>query len=90
MLRLMKVFFGFLSEEESKRGRGTGKAPVAVALSLDKAGRPEFIKTQILAKVDGNTITGFAKKTVESGSTISSDGLSMYHKLSKNGCEHIS
>lgn len=83
-------FFGSPSEGEGKRGRGTDKAPVVVALSLDEQGHPEYIKAQVLRKVNSNTITDFAKGTIESGSTISSDGLNVYHKLSKNGYEHIS
>jgi transposase-like protein len=83
-------FFGSPSEGEGKRGRGTDKAPVVVALSLDEEGNPEFIKAQVLGKVDSNSITDFAEGAIESGSTISSDGLAVYHKLSKNGYEHIS
>ena len=83
-------FFGSPSEGEGKRGRGTDKAPVVVALSLDEAGCPEFIKAQVLAKVDGSSITDFAEEAIENGSTICSDGLAVYHVLSKKGFEHIS
>ena len=81
-------FFGSPSEGEGKRGRGTDKTPVVVGLSLDEEGRPEFIKAQILEKVDGVSIAEFAKETIEPGAMISSDGLAVYNKLAESGFDH--
>ncbi len=77
-------FFGSPSAGEGKRGRGTDKAPVAVALSLDEKGNPEYVKAGVLKTVDSATIMEFTNHAVEEGSTISSDGLAVYRKLSEN------
>lgn len=89
LIEIDEGFFGTPSEGKGKRGRGTDKSPVVVGLSLDEAGRPEFIKAKVLKKVDGTSITDFAEKTIKADSTISSDGLSVYNKLSENSYEHI-
>jgi transposase-like protein len=82
-------FFGSPSEGEGKRGRGTDKAPVVIGLSLDKAGYPEFIKAQVLQSVDSESIAKFAHSAVEEGSSIASDGLSVYRKLAEKGYVHL-
>lgn len=87
-IELDEGFFGSPSKGEGKRGRGTDKAPVVVGLSLDEKGKPKFIKAQVLEAVDGYSVVRFAKDTVAEGSTISSDGLAAYNKLSENGFEH--
>lgn len=81
-------FFGSPSKGEGKRGRGTDKAPVVVGLSLDEQGNPEYIKAQVLKTVDGDSLAGFASEAVEEGSTVSSDGLPAYNKLTEHGFEH--
>jgi transposase-like protein len=80
-------FFGS-PDEGGKRGRGSDKTPVVVALSLGENGKPEHLKAQVLGVVDGESILGFAKKSVRQGSTVRSDGLSVYNKLGKNGYVH--
>ena len=80
-------FFGSPGEG-GKRGRGTDKAPVVVGLSLDKYGNPEFIKAQVLAKVDGESVAEFTEENVKKSSTVSTDGLTIYNKLAKIGFMH--
>jgi transposase-like protein len=82
-------FFGSPSEGEGKRGRGTDKAPVVIGLSLDEAGHPEFVKAKVLETVDGESIVDFAHAAVEEGSSIASDGLSIYRKLAEKGYIHL-
>lgn len=84
-IELDEGFFGSPSEGAGKRGRGTDKTPVAVGLSLDDDGRPQFIKAAILEKVDGDAVAAFAETHIERGSTIGSDGLSVYKKLPEKG-----
>jgi transposase-like protein len=81
-------FFGSPSEGKGKRGRGTEKTPVVVGLSLDRSGRPEFIKAKVLGKVDGASIASVAGETMQPGAIISSDGLSAYKKLTQSGFGH--
>jgi len=80
------VFFG-APAENGKRGRGTDKTPAIVALSLDDEGHPEYVKIQIVDSVDGATIAETAKATVQSGSTIRTDGLNSYKALNREGYE---
>lgn len=87
-IELDEGFFGSPSEGEGKRGRGTDKNPVVVGLSLDEGGNPEFMKAKVLEKVDGKSIADFAEATTKAGSTISSDGLAAYRKLSEKGFDH--
>jgi len=58
-------------------------------LSGYKAGHPEFIKAKVLQTVDSESIVNFARATVEEGSSIASDGLSVYRKLAENGYVHL-
>jgi len=81
-------FFGSPSEGEGKRGRGTDKTPVVVGLSLDEEGRPQFIKAQVLERVDGGSLVEFAKSAIKPGSRISSDGLRVYNKLTEHDYNH--
>ena len=83
-------FFGSPSEGEGKRGRGTDKAPVVIGLSLDEKGYPEFVKAKVLeTTVDGKAIADFTHTAVEEGSSIASDGLSIYRKLAEKGYIHL-
>jgi transposase-like protein len=87
-IELDEGFFGSPSTGEGKRGRGTDKAPVAVGLSLDEAGHPEFIKAYVLEAVNSDSINDFASAAIEKGSTVATDGLSVYRKLKENGYIH--
>jgi len=81
-------FFGSPSEGEGKRGRGTDKTPVFVGLSLDENGKPEYMKAKVIESVNGETVCKFAEESVEKGSSVSTDGLSVYNQLSSEGYEH--
>jgi transposase-like protein len=88
-MELDEGFFGTSSEGEGKRGRGTDKLPVAVALSLDEKGNPQFIKAKVLGKVDGDAVSAFAENAFETGASVSTDGLTVYNKLAEKGFKHI-
>lgn len=62
----------------SKRGRGTEKAKVFVALSLDGHGNPQYLKMGVTKNIKQTSVRKFANRTVVAGSTIRSDGYRSY------------
>jgi len=80
-------FFG-APTEGGKRGRGTDKTPVIVGVSLDKQGRPLYVKMSVAETIDGKTLTEFAKKSIVSGSSVFSDALRSYNALAANGYDN--
>ena len=63
-----------------KRGRGTDKMKIMVALSKSEAGRPKYLKMQVIDNLKGETISAFAEGNIEYGSAIQSDGYHSYRK----------
>ncbi|OXM83292.1 hypothetical protein CF651_26560 [Paenibacillus rigui] len=59
IVELDDAFFG-APTEGGKRGRGTEKTPVLVALSLDKKGCPKYLKMHVIPDVKGTTLVNFA------------------------------
>lgn len=57
-----------------KRGRGTEKSKVFVALSLDKKGSPLYLKMKPTENIKQKSVKKFALKHIAKGSTIRSDG----------------
>jgi transposase-like protein len=86
-----EMFIGSTSAE-TKRGRGTEKTPVLVAVSYTPvAGKGEvtgFAKLQAVKTVTEKTVVAFVQSQIESGSTIRTDGLSVYPSLEKYGYIH--
>jgi transposase-like protein len=84
IVEMDEAFFG-APTEGGKRGRGTEKTPVLVALSLDETGKPQFLKMDILDAVNGEEVGKSTKKSVAKGSEIRTDGLSVYLQLVEKG-----
>ena len=61
-----------------KRGRGTEKARVFVALSLDELGNPRFLKMQVTPNIKQASVKKFAHTAFADGSVIHSDGYRSY------------
>ena len=61
-----------------KRGRGTEKAKVFVALSLDALGNPRFLKMQVTPNIKQASVKKFAHTSFADGSVIHSDGYRSY------------
>lgn len=61
-----------------KRGRGTEKAKVFGALSLDHRGNPRYLKMQVTENIKKETVKSFAQSAFAEGSTIHSDGYRSY------------
>lgn len=63
-----------------KRGRGTDKAKVMAAVSLNEKGKPQFLKMQVVPNLRGKTIGAFAQNNIIPHSAIQSDALPSYRK----------
>lgn len=61
-----------------KRGRGTEKAKVFVALSLDEFGNPCHLKMTLTPNIKQASVRKFAHSTFAEGSTVRSDGYRSY------------
>lgn len=67
-------------DKNAKRGRGTTKMKIVVAVSKTDNGRPQFAKMQVVPNLKGITIGKFAKQNIAEGATVETDG---YHSLRK-------
>ena len=81
IVELDDAFFG-APTEDGKRGRGADKTPVIAGVSLDKQGRPQYVKMSVAGSIDGKTIKEFAKTNIVPCSSVFSDGLRSYNALS--------
>ena len=61
-----------------KRGRGTEKSKVFVALSLDEHGDPRYLKMRVTKDLRQSSVKSFAKDVIDAKSTIQSDGYHSY------------
>lgn len=61
-----------------KRGRGTEKAKVFAAVSLDERGNPRHIKMQLTQDIKRTSVKKFAQAAFAPGSIIHSDGYRSY------------
>lgn len=68
------------AKKGSKRGRGTAKTKVLVAVSKDDDGKPKYAKMQVVPNLKGKTIGEFAKNTIAQGSVVESDAYHSYRK----------
>lgn len=72
-----------------KRGRGTEKVKVFVALSLDERGNPRFLKMRVTPNIKRASVRKFAHAAFADGSEIHSDGYRSYiPALEGYGHEH--
>lgn len=75
-------------EAGSKRGRGTTKAKVFVALSLNEIGCPQYLKMGVTENLKQKTVQKFAKMSFSKGSIIHSDGYRSYIPALKDDFDH--
>ena len=64
-----------------KRGRGTERGKMAVAVSKDEKGRPQFLRLQMIPDVTTATLQRVVDDHIEVGSAIECDGLRSYAGL---------
>lgn len=60
------------SDHGKKRGRGTSKMKMIVAVSKTVNGAPKYVKMKVLPNFKGTTIGKFAKKNIAEFSKIGS------------------
>jgi transposase-like protein len=65
-------------------GRGTNKAKVAIALSTDENGHPEYVKLKLIKSVSNSEIKSVVAECIKKGSTILTDGHIAYKQLKKD------
>jgi transposase-like protein len=66
------------ADKPLKRGRGTNKSKVIVAVSLTDDGKPKYARMKIVENFKAKTIEDFAEKYIEKGSKIMTDGFKSY------------
>lgn len=72
-----------------KRGRGTDKAKVFVALSLDDKGNPQYLKMSVTPNIQHTSVKKFALENIVQGSSIHSDGYRSYIPALKDDFNHL-
>ena len=86
-----EMFIGAPTEGQ-KRGRGTEKTPVLVAVSFlpGKEGKEYvgFAKMRAVKTIDAPTVIRFAKDVIEPGAIVRTDGLAVYPSLENHGFTH--
>ena len=65
-------------QASKKRGWGTEKAKVVVALSLDERGNPLYLKMRVTPNLKQASVKKFVHATFAGGSVIHSDGYCSY------------
>jgi len=79
IVELDDTYFG-KPRKGGKRGRGTTKTKVVVAVSKDEEGKPKYAKMQVVSDLKGKTIGKFAKVCIEEGSSVETDAYRSYRK----------
>jgi transposase-like protein len=82
IVELDDAYFGG-PDEGGKRGRGTDKTPGVIAVQVDRKGRPLYIKLSVVDNLQSDTLVQTARKMIEPGSEVRTDGFKAYKKLSK-------
>jgi ribosomal protein L37AE/L43A len=85
VVEMDEAYFG--APDPGKRGRSTGRAKALVAVGLSREGRPRFARMQTVRRLDARSVEAFAAAAIVLGSTIRTDGLSVYNGL-KAGYSH--
>lgn len=71
-----------------KRGRGTKKTKVVIAVSKTDNGNPKYIKMKVVPNLKGKTIGEFTQKNIEVGSIVQTDAYHSYRKPLSEKFEH--
>lgn len=79
IVELDDTYFG-KTKKGGKRGRGTTKTKVVVAISKDEEGKPQYVKMQVVTDLKGKTIAKFAKNSIAEGTTVQTDSYHSYRK----------
>jgi hypothetical protein len=73
-----------------KRGRGSpGKLPIVAAVETTAEGKPKRVKIRRVKRFSKRHIEGLAKRIVERGTKVVTDGLGCFRGFAAAGCEHV-
>jgi len=87
VVELDDTYFG-KSKKGGKRGRGTKKTKVVVAVSKTNDGKPRFIKMKVVSNLKSVTIGKFATQNIAESSKIETDAYRSYRKPLAEKYEH--
>jgi len=72
-----------------KRGRGTDKTSVVVAVSKTDDGKPQYLKMQVVPNIKGETIGEFATGNIAEKSEVQTDAYRSFRKPLAEDFDHI-
>ena len=81
------AYFGG-KKKGGKRGRGTKKSKVVVAVSKTEDEKPQYLKMQVVPNLKSKTIKAFASISIEENAQIQTDSYHSYRKLSAEKFAH--
>ena len=81
------AYFGG-KKKGGKRGRGTKKSKLLVAVSKTDDGKPKYLKMQLVPNLKNKTIKEFAAINIKEKSVIQTDSYHSYRKLSAEKFKH--
>ena len=88
IVELDDAYFGG-KDKGKKRGRGTTKSKVLVAVSTDaEKEHAGFVKMKVVKKLNRDAVGKFVRENIEPGSKIQTDDLNIYDSLADLGVEH--
>lgn len=80
MIEMDEAYLG-APKSGKKRGRGTERAKMAVAVSKDSMGRPKFLRLRMIPDITTRTLQNVVDQYIQKGSTIKCDGYRSYPGL---------
>lgn len=83
IVEMDEAYFGGPGEDP-KRGRGTNKTPVLVAMALTQQGKPKHLKMKAVKNVGSESVKDFVEHNLDTDVTIVSDGFSTYKTLAQS------
>lgn len=88
IVELDDAYFGG-KDAGKKRGRGTSKSKVLIAVSTDEEKEhADFVKMKVVEDLDTDTVNKFVTENIEPGSKVQTDDLNIYDCLNDHGIVH--
>src|SRR3954453_6660426 len=87
----VEIDYAYMGGERTgcKRGRGApGKTPFVAAVETTPEGKPVRIKLGRVTTFCSKSISAFAKRSLDPGCTVVSDGLQCFGSVTDAGCSH--
>jgi transposase-like protein len=75
-------------KQGGKRGRGTKKTKVLVALSKNDKGKPQHLKMRVVPNLKSKTIGAFVQDAISSNSIVETDAYRSYRKALSGELSH--